>query len=237
VSGDARSKSISNLNGRFGELLTSTGSSVASRESMVASIGGEAFPTMAPSRFFDALQGREAPVILDLGSAIGSNVTFLGEQLGCKVFIEDLFSNLDRIVKQQPSGKDMEEALQAAVASRITQETDTVDGVLCWDIIEHLTPPIGRSLAAALVRVLRPGGGLLMVSFGTKRCYIPGHRRYEIIGRSEMRYRFERGASLQLRVLQSREVIQMFRELNVVDSFLLKTHTREMIFRKPTCPS
>ena len=237
MSGDARSGTTSDLIDWFGEASESTGGPVASGDSMMVPMVDDAFPTMALGKFLDALQLREAPVLLDLGSAVGSNVTFWGEKIGGKVFIEDLFADLDQLAMEHASGKDRDASLQATVVSRITQETDSVDGVLCWDTIEHLTAPVARALAAGLARVLRPGGGVLLTSFGTKQRHIPGHRRYEIVSRSEMGYRFEAGASRQLRVLQSREVIQMFRELTVAESFLLKTHTREMIFRKPTRPS
>ena len=42
-------------------------------------------------RFLGAVAPRPSPVILDLGPAIGTNVTFLGERLACKLLIGDLF--------------------------------------------------------------------------------------------------------------------------------------------------
>ena len=39
---------------------------------------------------------QRAPVLLDLGPVVGANVAFFGEQLGCKIFIEDLFADIDR---------------------------------------------------------------------------------------------------------------------------------------------
>ena len=53
-------------------------------------------PTKALRKFLSMLSTRESPVLLDLGPVIGPNLNFFGETLGCKVFIEDLFADLER---------------------------------------------------------------------------------------------------------------------------------------------
>ena len=62
-----------------------------------------AFPTKALHRFLSSLASRSAPVLLDLGPVVGPNLTFFGEQLGCKIFIEDLFRDLDQHIRQKRS--------------------------------------------------------------------------------------------------------------------------------------
>ena len=57
------------------------------------------FATKALRKFLTALTARESPVLLDLGPVVGSNVSFFGEQLGCKIFVEDIFADLDRHVR------------------------------------------------------------------------------------------------------------------------------------------
>ena len=47
-------------------------------------------------KFLSHLGTRPAPVLLDLGLVVGSNVTFFGEHLNCKFFVEDLFADLER---------------------------------------------------------------------------------------------------------------------------------------------
>ena len=41
------------------------------------------------------MQGQPSPVLLDLGPVSGTNVSFLGERLGCKLHLEDLFADID----------------------------------------------------------------------------------------------------------------------------------------------
>ena len=57
------------------------------------------FVTKALRKFLAALTAHESPVLLDLGPVVGSNVSFFGEQLGCKIFVEDLYADIDRHVR------------------------------------------------------------------------------------------------------------------------------------------
>src|SRR5919198_779799 len=57
------------------------------------------FTTKALRKFLISLTMRESPVLLDLGPVVGSNVSFFGEQLGCKIFVEDIFADIDRHVR------------------------------------------------------------------------------------------------------------------------------------------
>src|SRR4051812_49568245 len=80
------------------------------------------FATKALKKFLTTLTSRELPVLLDLGPVVGSNVSFFGEQLGCKIFVEDIFADLDRHVRE---GK--LDTLADFLKKRFTQVTDTVD--------------------------------------------------------------------------------------------------------------
>src|SRR6185312_1071730 len=58
------------------------------------------FATKALRKFLSTLTSRESPVLLDLGPVVGSNVSFFGEQLNCKIFVEDIFADVDRHVRE-----------------------------------------------------------------------------------------------------------------------------------------
>src|SRR3989449_10905165 len=86
------------------------------------------FATKGLRKFLTCLTSRELPVLLDLGPVVGSNVAFFGEQLGCKIFVEDIFADLDRHVRD---GK--LDAFAEFLKTRFPQADGTVDGILCWD--------------------------------------------------------------------------------------------------------
>ena len=47
-------------------------------------------------RFLTAVSQQEAPVLLDLGAVVGANVGFFGDRLGCKIYVEDLFAEVEK---------------------------------------------------------------------------------------------------------------------------------------------
>jgi hypothetical protein len=186
-------------------------------------------PSKALPKFIAALSSTEAPLLIDFGPVIGPNVAFFGENLGCKLFIEDLASDLDRHTRAGTR-----EALPEALAKRLSQADGTVDGVLCWDIFDFLERPAAQALAREVVRVLRPGG-VAMGFFCSSMVGVPPRSpftKFEIVDETSLRQRPYGGAGGPKFVLQNRDIIRMFDGLSVADSFLLKSNTREMLLRK-----
>src|SRR5215212_8656266 len=99
-----------------------------------APVNGDAvFATKALRKFLTALTSHDSPVLLDMGPVVGSNVSFFGEQLGCKIFVEDLFAELDRHVRAGTLEKFTE-----LLRHRFPQVSGSVDGIICWDLIDYM---------------------------------------------------------------------------------------------------
>jgi hypothetical protein len=99
-------------------------------------VGGEAgvvLPTKALPKFLGSLSSRDQPVLLDLGPVVGDNVTFFGEQLGCKIFVEDITKDVERHARDGQLA-----ALPEFFATRFPQGDATFDGILCWDVFDYL---------------------------------------------------------------------------------------------------
>jgi hypothetical protein len=182
----------------------------------------KAFP-----KLLSVLSQQPAPVLLDFGPVIGGNVEFFGDRLGCKLFIEDIFSDLDRHTRAGTL-----DDLAAGFDTRFRHEDGTVDGVLCWDCFDFLNKASVQALARQIVRLVRPGG-VVMGLFCTSSVERSGYTKYEIVDERNLRYRQHPGAGGSRRALQNRDIIRMFEGLNVSDSFLLKNNTREMLLRRP----
>jgi hypothetical protein len=185
------------------------------------------FATKALRKFLSCLTSRALPVLLDLGPVVGSNVTFFGEQLGCKIFVEDIFADLDRHVRD---GKVA--ALPDFLKKRFPQETGSVDGILCWDLIDYLDRPASQALATELTRVLRPEGALLGF-FGTAQPRDARYTKFIIVDEVNLKYRSYSAARGRQAILLNRDIIRLFAGLRVSDSFLLQNNLREILFRKP----
>ncbi len=185
------------------------------------------FATKALRKFLSCLTSRESPVLVDLGPVVGSNVSFFGEQLGCKIFVEDLFADLDRHVRA-----DTLEALPAFLKKRFPQESGSVDGILCWDLIDYLDRAAAQELAGELTRVLRPEGALLGF-FGTAQTREARYTKFIIADEVNLKHRSYEAARGRQAILLNRDIIKLFAGLRVSDSFLLKNNLREILFRKP----
>lgn len=186
---------------------------------------GQIFPTKALRKFLGSVTARESPVLLDLGPVVGSNVTFLGERLGCKIIVEDLFGDLERDASGGPS-------FAASLAGRVGGAPESVAGILCWNFFDYLEPAVSQALAQALVRRLRPDG-VLLGFFTTVAAPDSRLSKYVIVDEDTLRQRPCSVRGRKQTALQNRDIIKLFDGLKVSESFLLKTNVREFLFRKP----
>ena len=192
----------------------------------VVPAGDPIFATKALRKFLTSLTSRELPVLIDLGPVVGSNVSFFGEQLGCKISVEDIFADLDRHVR----GGTLD-ALPGFLKNRFPQADGSVDGILCWDLIDYMDRPSAQALATELTRVLRPDGALLGF-FGTAQPRDAHYTKFIVVDESNLKHRSYPAARGRQAILLNRDIIRLFSQLRVSDSFLLQNNLREILFRK-----
>ncbi|MFN8057854.1 MAG: class I SAM-dependent methyltransferase [Vicinamibacterales bacterium] len=188
-------------------------------------------PTKVLKRFLASLTLKRAPELLDLGPVVGSNVTFFGERLGCKIHVSDVYAELERAIKDDKPGE-----LSERVRVHIPHDDGAVDGILCWDVFDYLDKATALGLARELVRILAPGGALLAF-FSTVESRDPFYTRFVIVDDQNLRHRPYAASSTRQPVLANRDITRMFDGLTITESFLLLTKTREMLFRKPAPPA
>jgi hypothetical protein len=187
-------------------------------------------PTKALARFMASVGTHEQPLLLDLGPVVGSNVTFFGEEIGCKIQIEDLSKDIDRHVRE---GK--LDQLPAFFEQRISRAENSVDGILCWDVFDYLDRAAAEPLAKQLTRILKPEG-VLLAFFSTadpRSSVTPMYTKHVVIDRTSLEYRPYPAARGKQRPVLNRDIQRMFEPLRITEQFLLKTNLREVLFRKP----
>ena len=199
-------------------------------ESEVGASDAPVHPTKVLARFIAGLSSRSQPVLLDLGPVVGTNVSFFGEQLGCKIIVEDLSKDIDRHVRDGSLDQ-----LPAFLMKRFPQESSSIDGILCWDVFDYLDKKSAKPLAEQLIRMLRPDG-VLLAFFGTAQPQ-PGSRpeytRHVVVDKAKLQHRPYAAARQKQRPLPNRDIQLLFEPLRIVEQFLLKTNLREVLFRKP----
>jgi hypothetical protein len=190
---------------------------------------GPVHPTKALARFLSTLGARSQPLLLDLGPVVGANVTFFGEQLGCKILVEDLLKDVDRHAREG-----VLEHLPAFFEKRFPQETGSVDGILCWDVFDYLDKAALRPLAQQLTRILRDDGVILALFHASEPQ--PGdqatYTKHVVVDPTLLRYKPYPAARGRQRPVQNRDIQRLFEPLVITEQFLLKTNVREVVFRR-----
>jgi hypothetical protein len=212
-----------NWGGRKNAPSSSTSSTLAAAES-----GSDpaALSKVLP-KVFSALANSSAPTIMDLGPVVGANISFFGEELACKILVEDLFA-----VVESHARAGTRELLADALVTRMAREPGSADGILCWDLFDYLDKSSSKALAAALTTLLRPGG-VLYAFFGSKPANLEHYTRYTVEARDRLRTRSVPATPTARNVLVTRDINRMFEGLIVGESVLLKSNARETLFRKP----
>jgi SAM-dependent methyltransferase len=214
--------------GRNGSQDSARSSQPGTNGGGAASTGADgSISTKAFSRFLAALKHREAPVLLDLGPVVGSNINYFGEKLGCKFFIEDVYANLEKFARENRT-KELAEFFK----TRFPQPDASFDGILCWDIFDYLDKGAAQTLAREMTRLLKPGGALLTF-FATVAMPGKEYTRYLVVDDKTFRHKTAPAARGRQQVFVNRDINLMFQGLTVSDSFLLMTRTREIVFRRP----
>ena len=190
---------------------------------------GPVYPSKALAKFLTSLSGKSQPVLLDLGPVVGQNVSFFGEQLGCKIFVENLYKDIDRHGRENKL-----EEMPSFFEKRFPQEDASVDGVLCWDVLDYLDKQSAQAVAKQLARIVRPDGALLAMFTATAPATPPPaeYTRYVVVDQGTLQYRPYAATRGKQRPLLNRDIELMFQPLRVTEQFLLKNNLREVLFRK-----
>lgn len=218
-------RSLTDLFGMLGPRRVSD--TAVAPDSSVTNAAEASYPTKALHKFLASVQANEGPLLIDLGPVVGSNVAFFGEHLGCRLRVEDIAKDIDQHVKENKL-----EQLPEFFATRFKEAPGTVDGILCWDVLDYLDRPAAQALASALSALLRPDGSLLGF-FSTAEQREPVYTKYVVVDDATLRYRTYPAPRPRQRNLLNGDIIKLFKDLRVTDSFLMKSKVREMLFRKP----
>lgn len=187
----------------------------------------ESAVTKVLPRLLKELSTAEAPILMDLGPVVGGNISFFGEELACKIFVEDLFAVIEAHARAGTRG-----ATGDALVARLTREPGTIDGILCWDLFDYLDKASARLVAAKLVSLLKPGG-VLYAFFGSLTVDVSHYSRFVVTARDRYRLQTTPATSTKRQIYVIREIDKLFEGLVVAESVLLKSRSRETLFRKP----
>ena len=183
--------------------------------------------TLALSRFVSYVRDQDGKNILDFGPIVGGNVDFFDQELGCRMMVEDLYNDLEAF-----KGPEAVESLCRHLSDRLRHKDSSIDGILCWDLFDYLDKSSADTLVKEIGRVLRPGGSVFCM-FGMEMPNNPSFTRHVIVDIGHLDYRPYDASRCKHTPWSSRDVIRLFSEFKIHETYLLKRRVREMLFRKP----
>jgi hypothetical protein len=182
-------------------------------------------------QFCGFLRAIEGLSILDMSGASQANISFV-TGLGHRISSDDIIGTM-----QQCFGADFLENQQAASnAQRFIEQTLTFpdqsfDGALVWDALQFLSSPVLEDTVAQLLRVMRPGGHMLLFfNADEKATRIPLYN-YRIQDQKTL-LQTPRGGYQRSQYFNNRMLERLFERAASVKFFLTRDHLREVIVRR-----
>jgi hypothetical protein len=183
-------------------------------------------------QFCGMLQSSQNLSILDMSGASQANISFI-TGLGHRISSDDVLGTMHECF-----GDDFLDSQQAASnAQRFLDQTLTFpdqcfDGALVWDALQFLASPLLEQAVAQLLRVMRPGG-LMLVFFNAdeKATSLPIYN-YRIQDAKTL-LQVPRTAGYQRsRYFNNRMLERLFENAASLKFFLTRDHLREVIVRR-----
>jgi len=182
-------------------------------------------------QFSAMLQRSENLSVLDMSGASQANVSFI-TSFGHRISTDDILATMEQCF----AGDFIENQKVASQAQRFMDQTLTFpdqsfDGALVWDTLQFLVPPLLDQVVAQLLRVMRPGG-LMLVFFRAdeKSSRIPMYN-YRIQDQRTL-FVSPRGGYQNVQFFHNRILEKLFQNAGSVKFFLTRDHLRELIVRR-----
>jgi hypothetical protein len=208
----------------------------AQKEPSTKSKGGPATLIRQSSgfdQFCVTLRSSENLSILDMSGASQANIGFV-TGLGHRISSDDVIGTM-----QSCFGDDFLQAQQASsLSQRFLDQTLTFpdasfDGALVWDALQFLTSPVLEETVAQLLRVMRPGGQMLVFfNANEKAKEIPVYN-YRIQDQKTLLQIQRPGTGSQRsQFFNNRHLEKLFQKAASMKFFLTRDHLREVLVRR-----
>ena len=130
----------------------------------------EVHASPALAELFARTHPDDRPHVLDLGPAVGANISFLSERFACSVEVVDLVRSLG-----PPFGPVVSGDAAGAVPRALPPEGEPADLVLAWDVLNYLDRDQFRAVGRLLAARCRPGATVFaMIVTTTEMAREPG---------------------------------------------------------------
>ena len=184
-------------------------------------------------QFLSQLSTQESLCVLDVGGVTQANVEFL-TNLGHRLYSEEFLHLLDNPGKEapgDPATAPSHEFIDTFLRQNLDFPAGWFDGVLLWDSLEFLPPPLLKATVERLYYVAKPGAYMLAFFHSDEKATALATYSYRIQDSSTL-ILSRRHMRRPCQPFNNRSVEKLFQRFQSVKFFLARDHLREVIVRR-----
>lgn len=180
--------------------------------------------------FFNYIRDQSGLTILDLGGATQQNVTFI-TNLGHRLYSEDFLQILhetfgvEDTVDQSNPGR-----IDFFLRQALDYPEGQIDGVLVWDVLEYLSPPLLAAVVDRLHKIVKPKSYMLSFFHSDDKLESVPYYSFRI-QEPNMLQVGQRGLRKPAQLFNNRSLEKLFTKFESVKFFLTRERLREIIVK------
>jgi hypothetical protein len=221
------------------------GTGAASRPDGAASMPSSLFGSSSPKdkerliqrqsrgleQFFSYIRDQVGLSILDLSGANQENVNFI-TNLGHKLYSEDIMRGLTHSFGDENPGEQANPGrIDHFLKQNLDYEEGQFDGVLVWDVLEYMAPPLLAATLDRLCRIVRPKSYLLAFFHVEEKMGVVPRYSFRIQAFNSLVF-VERGQRMPVQLFNNRSLEKLFGKFESVKFFLTREQLREVIVKR-----
>ena len=191
-------------------------------------------PAMRSSRgleqFFFSIRDVVGLSVLDCAGASQDNINYLID-LGHKVYSQDLVRSIEEAFGPDMANQTNPGQIESFLKQNFDYPPATFDGVLLWDALQFMSPPLLAATVDRLYDVMRPGAYLLAFFTAAERATEVPSYSFRIVDNKTISVT-DRGLRPTGQVFNNRTLERLFGKFESVKFFLTRENLREVIVRR-----
>ena len=182
-------------------------------------------------QFFSDIRDQTGLSILDMGGACQDNINFV-TGLGHRITPQSILQSVDFTFG---GVADADQAnphqIESFLSENLDYRPDTFDGVLLWDTLQFMAPPLLNAVLERLHFITRPKSYLLVYFNSEERSKTSPIYSFRIQDRSTLQL-VQRGDRATAQSFNNRGLEKLFANFQSVKFFLTRESLREVIVRR-----
>jgi hypothetical protein len=168
--------------------------------------------------------------ILDAAGANQNNIDFL-TNLGHRLYSQDIVRSIDESFGPNVADQANPSRIEYFLKSNFDYPADSFDGVLLWDCLQFMSPPLLSAVVDQLYTIMKPGSYLLAFVTANERVTEAPSHTFRIVDNKNLLVA-ERGWRPSGQVFNNRSMEKLFGKFESVKFFLTRESLREVIVRR-----